>query len=374
MIAKWIVRFFVFCLFCQVSVRAQNLVKNPNFEPSKLRISVSDRQTQSLPNWSKSANASKKTGGSGNMLLGRPDDFKRFTGNGKHTHHPGLNLSGPDNYREYLHGELTRPLEMGKQYKISFYLRLHERSNRALRDIGILFSNGNQGGTPTTWLKNFSDLKYGNTHNFAEVRHWRYYKNKSGWTQVSTTITAKGNERYFTLGNFRDDRRSEPLPVPGDLEGAFYYVDKMAVTALRTDYAYHGPRPRNSYPLEDVIFEDGSYVLDEAAKSELDLWYNELKKDPSIFLSVHAYADAKGSGRKREKLSSKRARSVARYLVTQGLPIDRIRWLGDEMEAGFAGYVVQETEEKKHRAEFTISNKAFKARSSMAETLFEDDH
>lgn len=367
---KCVIRLSIFLLGCSFTMAAQNLVKNPSFEASNTRPTAMVNNTKDLPYWSRSS--SKMDHLTAKELANRPKAPATASKFGKG--YTGFCLNAPNNYREFLHGELTHPLEEGKQYKISFYIRLAEDSKWAIRDIGTLFWEKNGKKESESALDQFDDIKYNEAYNFTEVRHWLYYGNKSAWTQVSTTITAKGNETNFTIGNFRDDLHSQVAPTTGSINAAYYYLDMVSVVELREDYVHHDAKAKKPYVLEDVIFDTGEYVLDEGARKEMDLLYEELKKDPSLFVTINAHPDEKGSESKNEALSVKRARSVAIYLANLGLPQDRIRWTGKESRSSLVENLMRHKRRTIGRAEFKVSNSAFESGSSMAETLFEEDN
>ncbi len=287
-------------------------------------------------------------------------------------HSQKITLCAPNNYREFMIVELDRPLQKNNKYRVSFNIRLAEDSSLGIRDIGVLFTENNKMQQFGQYLKRYEHLKYDDAHNFSEIRHWRYYTNKSGWTQVSTTIISKGNENYLTLGNFRDDLHAQIQTTEGKLESASYYFEGLSVVELFDGYAYNSQPFIDPFTLEDVIFEPGSSSLSERSKNEIDRLYSEIKNDSTLFVSVRAHADT--SPQEVDALPLERARAVARYIVSLGLPTERIHWLRTGTNNGLVGNSSPKSDLKSGKAEFTISNSAFESKESMAETLFEDDN
>ncbi|MGB1309677.1 MAG: OmpA family protein [Leucothrix sp.] len=78
-------------------------------------------------------------------------------------------------------------------------------------------------------------------------------------------------------------------------------------------------------------FDLASLVPTELARLDKDLVV--LRKNPSLKLSVQAFTDSKGSNRYNRNLALRRQQTVVNYLVSQGLPKNRILMtpLGEEL-------------------------------------------
>lgn len=83
-----------------------------------------------------------------------------------------------------------------------------------------------------------------------------------------------------------------------------------------------------------VTFESGllfgfdSDVVTETARANLRNLANSLSEYPNTELLIVGHTDAKGDDAYNQTLSERRARSVAAYLVTQGVPVARIKTAG----------------------------------------------
>ncbi len=354
---------------------AQNLVKNPSFEEHNKCPEELGNIDEDVPHWSRASNGTTDYFNSCSTAMGMPKNFNGYQEAEFGEAYAGLYLSAPNNYREYLQGELEQPLKKGSKYQVSFYVSLADKSNFALRDIGVLFSPNRSKEDTRKVIKYFSNLRGNGRSSFVEVRNWMYFGNKSGWTQVSTTITAKGNEKYMTIGNFRDDTKSHMNRVKGVKSAAYYYLDMVSVTLLPEEYPHNDLQINKMYVLEHVVFPSDVYELNENAKKELDRLFVELGKDASLYVTIHAHTDNAGSSDYNRELSSKRAKSVARYLLGKGLPKERIRWVGHGGDQPVAENTSEDGKQKNRRAEFMISNGAFESHSDrITETIFEDDN
>src|SRR5262249_35217518 len=75
-----------------------------------------------------------------------------------------------------------------------------------------------------------------------------------------------------------------------------------------------------------VLFASGKWALLETAKQRLDQVAEALKaQDEGKAITVEGHTDSMGSDVTNEELSKKRADSVREYLVSRGVPTDRIR-------------------------------------------------
>jgi outer membrane protein OmpA-like peptidoglycan-associated protein len=80
--------------------------------------------------------------------------------------------------------------------------------------------------------------------------------------------------------------------------------------------------------LPSVSFDAGKTTLKTSAKKTLQKIANQLKVNQSIRVNVEGYTDNTGKAEKNLSLSEKRAQAVRDYLVTLGLPADRITATG----------------------------------------------
>ena len=74
-----------------------------------------------------------------------------------------------------------------------------------------------------------------------------------------------------------------------------------------------------------VLFATGKATLMPGAQARLDRVAAALKEVPNRDLVVEGYTDATGSDKTNQELSKNRAKVVRDYLVTRGVPSDRIR-------------------------------------------------
>ena len=76
---------------------------------------------------------------------------------------------------------------------------------------------------------------------------------------------------------------------------------------------------------EGVTFDVGSYTLKPQFRATLDKVAESLKQYPNSLIDVYGHTDSTGSEAYNQTLSENRARTVANYLMSQGVPSSRIR-------------------------------------------------
>ena len=73
----------------------------------------------------------------------------------------------------------------------------------------------------------------GNDYNFMEIGYSNCYSDTQNWIVVYTQFTAKGTERYLTMGNFKSNARTRMFKTKRNAkQGAYYYVDLVLVEPL----------------------------------------------------------------------------------------------------------------------------------------------
>ena len=137
---------------------------------------------------------------------------------------------------DYLQGRLYRPLDSGRTYCVSFYASLTKWSLYAVNNLGAYLDDGSidtasDCGSPKDYLTP--------TVNFTTV-----ITDTTGWTLISGSFTAKGTEKFITIGNFFDtlhtNRIVNYLAAGHVLGWAYYLIDDVSVIAV-DDTANAGP-------------------------------------------------------------------------------------------------------------------------------------
>ena len=104
--------------------------------------------------------------------------------------------------------------------------------------------------------------------------------------------------------------------------------------------------------LDGVNFKVGSSELTESAKPVLDKVVRTLKDYKEMYLEINGHTDSSGSRALNMKLSRKRAESVRRYLINQGIEEYRLRAIGLGPDYPITSNETKEGRFKNRRIEF----------------------
>jgi hypothetical protein len=129
-------------------------------------------------------------------------------------------------YREYITGELSSPLQAGVTYEVEFHVSLNDGYIQAIKEVDAYLSINAPGP--------FSNaLHIGVTPQITNQSG--ALDDTSAWMKVSGNYIASGGEQFITIGNFRDDNNTT-ISQPGSIGsfGAYYFVDDVSVTPINT--------------------------------------------------------------------------------------------------------------------------------------------
>jgi gliding motility-associated-like protein len=127
------------------------------------------------------------------------------------------------NYREYMEVELACPLKAGENYRVSFFVSCSDNSRFAIDGIGLLLTENAlsqegsgiiDAGMPAT-ISQYPGVPI---------------SMKNGWMEITGIITAIGNERFITIGNFIQDDELTITEFSGSQTMySSFYVDMVSV-------------------------------------------------------------------------------------------------------------------------------------------------
>ncbi len=86
--------------------------------------------------------------------------------------------------------------------------------------------------------------------------------------------------------------------------------------------------PSVPFVLEHVYYDFDKSYLREESKGSLGELLKIMQDNPTIIVEIGSHTDARGSDRYNQKLSERRAKSVVEYLITQGIPKERLTYVG----------------------------------------------
>lgn len=332
-------RVLILFFFMSQVLLSQNLVLNPSFEENKLCPSIIGSFNHFVTNWSTPNFGSTDYFSSCSKLVGNDNFFgKQEARTGKA--YGGMYVMAPENYREYMQGELSQPLTNGKTYTVTFYISLAENSSHAIRDLGVLFLKES--------LKNNSDklinlnvvLNDVSNSYFVLINSQQFYSKKAGWEQVTFEYVAKGFEQFFIIGNFDKNSKIATIKVAksNNPDASYYYLDDVNIEPVEkgkpdesTTYSIEKNQVLENdkvYSLKNVLFDFDKHHLLESSINELDQIYNYLNTHKRLQIEIYGHTDDVGSKKRNDELSMLRAKEVAMYLISKGLRGERITATG----------------------------------------------
>jgi len=206
---------------------------------------------------------------------------------------PSLLFVG-ENYREYLAVALTKPLEEGEDYFVSFKVSVADSAQFITDDIGLAFYD--------TVLPHRDVLELDPV---IENQQGRFINNTVGWFELSGFYRAEGWERHLVIGNFKYNQNTSIQSRFGfeDLEpSTYFFVDDVIVEPCAARFpdtlitaSDSAICPGESVELEVAVlrnatfsWEDGSQdtlrTVDEPARYIIDMSLRGCKRQDTFEL------------------------------------------------------------------------------------------
>ncbi len=219
----------------------QNLVNNPDFETYS-SCPMGQQLLNNATGWSKppvgitigdyynACNTSSYAFACDSV--GVPNNFGGYTPAHSGNAYVGF-LAYYGSVREYVEGSLSTPLVAGKDYEVSFFVRLPPHAKYAVDKIGLYLSNAVISQTFNNALTAYT----------PQVESSTMLSDINNWTLVTGKITAVGGEQYITIGNFHDNTTTNYITTGNAAGGcslvnnaAYYYIDDVSVVPALTAY------------------------------------------------------------------------------------------------------------------------------------------
>lgn len=353
-----------FCCGCQVLI-SQNLVSNPSFEDYVQCPEDYGTFQDDVLFFTKPTTGSTDYFNDCSEIMGTRSNFagrqKAFDGKG----YAGFYAFGPKDYREYIGGELTTKLEKGKTYIVSIMVSLADKSAFGIYDLGFLLGSKPINLQTTRSIPHSITSRDGGV-NFIKLTHRQHLSNKEEWVEIKNEYIATGKERYFTLGNFRENRKTRLVDTGKNLKkAAYYYVDMISITEAEKLFTLD-----EIYVLKDLNFDVNGFKVEGQVREKFIALAAHLKEHPSLNIVVYGHTDNVGDKAYNLELSDKRAKAVSMFLVDNGLSPFRIAWKGYGDAKPLAGNKTKSGRKTNRRVEFLVSEKK---REYYASGVFEDD-
>ncbi|HLP13059.1 MAG TPA: OmpA family protein [Flavobacteriales bacterium] len=360
----------------------KNLVKNPGFEGTTGKIkrygAIASAKDWKSPTGQPADLYSKTVKGDAASAPTAPENMY-----GKEDPMEGNNYAGFVGFafgdkqpRSYITTELIGPLKEGVQYCISYQISLSDQSKYACTNIGAHLHKKEMGMEE----KNSMLLE----------THMKHPKNKVitqsfGWEQVCNTFTAKGGEKYITIGNFSStkDTKSEKIPKPKGSTAqqypiAYYYIDNVQVFQLdsiqecqcdvpKLEKAHVNYEeisgsnkvftPEEQLTQNKIQFDNMSTVIHTEMVEHLNKIIEAMNQKPEMKVDVIAHCDKSEYAKveiddRAKDLTKNRANAVIDFLVKGGISKDRFTTVIKEDQEPISTDMSELGQAKNRRVEF----------------------
>ncbi|UKN02847.1 OmpA family protein [Paracrocinitomix mangrovi] len=324
-----------------------NMVENGSFEQIEGKIKREGAITAAVGWMSPTKAAADLFSAKVKDGLGTPENFVGYEEPKEGKNYAGIRIFSYNDKepRQYLSTKLKLPLRKDAKYCIKFYVNLAEGSKYAANNVGISFSKKQYNIDENKTIQVPTDMM----HRDNPVINAFF-----GWEEVCGIYTAKGGEKFLTLGNFTSNGETENqrLKKAKDFTGmsvmsAYYYIDDISVKMIddesecdckidestaQTEYVYEEAAVNPEGMSDDLIvqytklyFGYGKSNFTTSDFDHLTNIENVMKANDKYKLTIVAHTDAKEStDDKLEGLDTKRAQAVKKYLMDKGILADRI--------------------------------------------------
>lgn len=102
-------------------------------------------------------------------------------------------------------------------------------------------------------------------------------------------------------------------------ENSKKFIEELFMQPASKDVVIDFPEVQYAYDKADLLVDDRIN-----SKDSLDYLYQTLTDNPTIVIELQAHTDCRGSDKYNKALSQKRAQSCVDYLVSKGIPADRM--------------------------------------------------
>ncbi|MBK6932760.1 MAG: OmpA family protein [Saprospirales bacterium] len=358
---------FLVCLRCcplsaQTLKDGDNIVPNPGFErfvsPPVGWSYKGAYFAQVVKYWFSATTASPDVYGPGVKV---PQDWAD-KGFGEQAAHQGRCMAGLTLYgctngkphcREYVEIQLAEPLVPGQTYHVEFWVT-HLKRSLQINKLGAYFSEKR--------IQRQSDELLALAPQFVAGK--LVVAPGGRWVKLSGQFQAANEAEYLTLGNFSEDSATQTSAYRADcFNYAYYYIDDVlvkkvppfAAVPIKSDDLTRQPLEEGkAIQLKDIYFEFDKHELMPRSYVELNKLLRILRENPGVHIQIVGHTDNIGKPDYNKYLSRKRAKSVALFLMENGISARRLRYHGEGESRPVATNDSEEGRFKNRRVEFVI--------------------
>jgi OmpA-OmpF porin, OOP family len=289
----------------------------------------------------------------------------------------GMRIWG--SYREYIQVKLNEPLQKDKKYSFTMYVSVSPYGNAIANSLGAFFSKS------AVALSDYTIVNKSKPQ--VEFQFSRSSKDSTGWMRLNGTFTAKGGEKYLSIGHFTSRFRTrftkkKALQLTFRKEAYYYFDDislyeidnggkeitqpltkgnikKSPADTIKPEQNYLEREAVTDRPviLKNIYFDSGKAELLPESYEELGLLVDLLNGNPQWKIEVIGHTDDTGDEEKNKVLSFNRAKAVVKYLADNGIHEDRLTFSGKGSEEPITTNDTEEGKKQNRRVEFVISKK-----------------
>ncbi|MBL4710579.1 MAG: OmpA family protein [Flavobacteriales bacterium] len=226
---------------------------------------------------------------------------------------------------EYLQTRLTDSLKGGKNYCLSYYIRLSQNSLIAINKIGAYFSK-----------ERLMSPDWKRFRKYPQVVNKNVVDNVDDWIKVEGSFKAKGGERYITIGNFYEKHYliEKMMSNGANDRTVYYYMDNVNLFEV-SGGCNSILREREPIRLEQswshiIYFEKDAFELSELEAVKLDAFIKQLPKPLYHLIKIEGHTDKDATFEYNIQLSQNRANQVKERMANLGLSNTYTTWSGEE--------------------------------------------
>ncbi|WP_224996081.1 PA14 domain-containing protein [Cesiribacter sp. SM1] len=142
--------------------------------------------------------------------------------------------------------------------------------------------------------------------------------------------------------------------APAVLRNSIHNDETATAQELREEDIFENLKPGTTIPLENVLFEQGKYVLLRESSGALDKLTRTLVKYPHLKIRIEGHTDNVGDPAINHSLSVYRAKAVATYLHEHGIDPLRIEIDGYGSSRPLADNSTEEGRARNRRVQFVV--------------------
>ncbi len=137
----------------------------------------------------------------------------------------------------------------------------------------------------------------------------------------------------------------KPVPTAAAAPAVASKVDETVFENLKVGEAVR---------LDNVYFDQSSYILRTESYPQLDKLVKTLKVNPKLKIEIAGHTDNVGDARLNQFLSENRAKVISSYLINHGVPEARLIWKGYGQTKPVAANDTEENKAQNRRVEFVV--------------------